>query len=222
MYDHIILISVDTLRADGIAANPLRLWPEEYGLSYELRTPVLDELVGQGAFFANTITAAPYTSASHASLLTGCWPPRHGAREFFGSRLAARTLFNGAKGRGYHTVLKTDFPVMLGAPLGFVSDVDRYLVEDDDAYVAALAGARRSCSLLHFGSVHIPYGFHNTRFGGRDYLEKVEALEAEVGQGGRDAPADVLSETFRTAEDLDLLLRYKQAVVALYAARRYD
>lgn len=222
MYDHIILISVDTLRADGIAANPLRLWPEEYGLSYTLRTPVLDELVGQGAFFANAISAAPYTSASHASLLTGLWPPRHGAREFFGSRLGAPTIFNGAKQRGYRTILKTDFPVMLGAPLGFVSDVDSYIVEDDDAFVAALSETGRSCGLLHFGSVHIPYGFHNTRFGGRDYVEKVEALEAEVGQAGRDAPADVLNETFRTAEDLDLLLRYKQAVVALYAERRYD
>lgn len=222
MYDHIILISVDTLRADGIAANPLRLWPQEYGLSYTLRTPVLDELVRQGAFFANAISAAPYTSASHASLLTGLWPPRHGAREFFGSRLGAPTIFTGAKQRGYSTILKTDFPVMLGAPLGFVSDVDKYIVEEDDAFVTALSETERSCGLLHFGSVHIPYGFHNTRFGGSDYVEKVEELEAEVGQAGRDAPADVLNETFRTAEDLDLLLRYKQAVVALYAERRYD
>ena len=222
MYDHIILISIDTLRADGIAANPLQLWPHEYDLSYTLRTPVLDELAGQGAFFANTITAAPYTSASHASLLTGLWPPHHGAREFFGSRLSAPTLFTGAKRRGYRTILKTDFPVMLGAPLGFVTDVDQYIVEDDDSFVSALSEAGRSCSLLHFGSVHIPYGFHNTRFGGSDYLDKVEALEAELGQGGRAAPADVLNETYRTAEDLDLLLRYKRAIVALYADRRYD
>lgn len=222
MYDHIILISVDTLRADGIAANPLRLWPHEYDLPDTLRTPVLDELAGQGAFFANTITAAPYTSASHASLLTGLWPPRHGAREFFGSRLSAPTLFTAAKRRGYRTIMKTDFPVMIGAPLGFVTDVDQYIVEDDDSYLGALAEAGRSCSLLHFGSVHIPYGFHNTRFGGRDYLDKVEALEAEIGRGGRPAPADVLNETYRTAEDLDLLLRYKRAVVALYAERRYD
>jgi arylsulfatase A-like enzyme len=222
MYDHIILISIDTLRADGIAANPLRLWPQEYDLSYELRTPVLDELAGKGAFFANAITAAPYTSASHASLLTGLWPPRHGAREFFGSRLSAPTLFTWAKRQGYSTILKTDFPVMLGAPLGFVTDVDRYLVEDDDAFLRALSEAGRSCSLLHFGSVHIPYGFHNMRFGGGDYLDKVEELEAEVGQGGGIAAPDVLSETYRTAEDLDLLLRYKRAIVALYAERRYD
>jgi arylsulfatase A-like enzyme len=222
MYDHIILISIDTLRADGIAANPLQLWPHEYDLSHTLRTPVLDELVGQGAFFANTITAAPYTSASHASLLTGLWPPHHGAREFFGSKLSAPTLFTGAKQRGYRTILKTDFPVMLGAPLGFVTDVDQFIIEDDDSFINALSEADRSCSLLHFGSVHIPYGFHNMRFGGSDYLDKVEALEAEIGQGGPAASADLLSETYRTDEDLDLLLRYKRAIVALYADRRYD
>lgn len=222
MYDHIILISIDTLRADGIARNPLRLWPDEYGLSYDLRTPVLDELTAQGAFFANTISAAPYTSASHASLLTGLWPSNHGAWEFFGSPVSAPTLFVEAKQRGYRTILKTDFPVMLGGHLGFDRGVDKYIVEDDDAYLGALSEAPRSCSLLHFGSVHIPYGFHNTRFGGTDYLEKVEALEAEIGEVSRAAPADVLSETYRTAEDLDLLLRYKHVVVTLYAARQYD
>jgi choline-sulfatase len=222
MYDHIILISIDTLRADGIAGNPLRLWPQEYDLSYNLRTPVLDELAGQGAFFANTITAAPYTSASHASLLTGLWPSHHGAWEFFGNPLSAPTLFTEARRRGYRTILKTDFPVMLGAHLGFSKDVDQYMVEDDDAFLSAVSEAPRSCSLLHFGSVHIPYGFHNTRFGGTDYVDKVEALETEIGQVSRTAPADVLSETYRTTEDLELLLRYKQVVVTLYAERQYD
>ena len=222
MYDHIILISIDTLRSDGIACNPFRLWPEEYGLSYDLRTPLLDELVRTGAFFANTITAAPYTSASHASLLTGMWPPNHGAYEFLGQPLSVPTIFTEAKRRSYHTILKTDFPVMLGKHLGFDRGVDQYFVEDDDAFVAAVSGANRSCSLLHFGSVHIPYGFHSMRFGGQDYVDKVEALESELGQGSSSAPADVLSETYRSTEDLELLMRYKRIVVALYAERQYD
>lgn len=222
MYDHIILISIDTLRSDGIACNPFRLWSHEYGLSYDLQTPLLDELVGNGAFFANTITAAPYTSASHASLLTGLWPPNHGAYEFLGQPLIVPTLFTEAKRRGYRTILKTDFPVMLGNHLGFDRGVDQYFIEDDDSFVDAISKAGQSCSLLHFGSVHIPYGFHSTRFGGEEYLEKVKALEAEMGQAASAAPADLLSETYRSSEDLELLLRYKRIIVAMYAERQYD
>lgn len=221
-YDHIVLISIDTLRSDGIACNPIRLWPDEYGLSCQLRTDVLDEMAGEGAFFVNAITAAPYTSASHASLLTGLWPPSHGVYEFCGRTLSAETLFAEARRHGYSTVLKTDFPFMLGPHLGVCRDVDSYIVENDDAFVEAIAGTTRSCSLLHFGSVHLPYGFHNTTFGGQDYIRKVEDLEDEVRQAPADLPADRLSETYRTPEDLDLLLRYKRVVMTLYGERQYE
>jgi choline-sulfatase len=222
MYDHIILISVDTLRSDGIACNPFRLWSHEYGLSYNLQTPLLDELVRNGAFFANTITVAPYTSASHASLVTGLWPPNHGAYEFLGKPLSVPTIFTAAKEQGYCTILKTDFPVMLGRHLGFDRDVDQYFVEDDDSVVDVISQVDRSCSLIHFGSVHIPYGFHSLRFGGAGYVDKVEALEAEIGHLSDRGPADVLSETYRSTEDLELLLRYKRIIVELYANRQYD
>lgn len=221
MYDVVILISIDTLRADGIACNPLRLWDREYALSRELRTPTLDELAGGGAFFTNAIAAAPYTSASHATILTGRWPPNHGSPEFFGPPIAAPTVFTAARRHGFRTLLKTDFPVMMGSHLGFDRDVDRFIIEDDDAFLDDLAAAERCCALLHFGSAHIPYGFHNSRYGGVAYQNKVEELEAEVGQAPRAYPADVLNETYRTAEDLELLLRYKRAVIALYADGRY-
>ena len=221
-YQHVVLISIDTLRADAIASNPARLWADRHRLDYDLRTPFLDHLASQSAFFANTVTAAPYTSASHASILTGLWPVRHGLHEFFGRPLVADTVFSAAAANGYRTIMKADFPVMLGAHLGFGRDVDRYIVEDDDAFTDAIAACDRSCSLLHFGSVHIPYGFHNLRYGGRDYVAKIESLEEEFRHvPGADA-ADVLSETFRSSEDIELLLRYKRIIMALYANRRYD
>jgi arylsulfatase A-like enzyme len=221
MYDVIVLISVDTLRADAIGCHPLPLWQQEYSLTRALHTPALDELAGQGAFFTNTITPAPYTSASHASLLTGQWPVHHGAREFLGRPLTASTIFTTARQMGFRTILKTDFPVMVGSHLGFDRDIDRYLVEDDDAFIDEIAGAARACALLHFGAVHIPYGFHNSRFGGEAYRDKVAALEAEVGPALRAYPADVLNETYRSREDLELLMRYKRSVIALYADRQY-
>jgi choline-sulfatase len=220
MYDHVVLISIDTLRADGIACNPCCLWRARHG-ALDLKTPFLDDLARRSAFFTNAITAAPYTSAAHASILTGLWPSNHGAYEFFGRPIAADTLFTSARKHGYDTVLRADFPVMLGPHLGFTRDVDRYIVEDDDAYVEAVAASRRSCSLLHFGSLHIPYGFHNLTYGGRAYAEHVAALEAEIARDGQPEVADVLNETYRSAEDLQLLLRYKRVIMSLYARGQY-
>lgn len=221
MYDHIVFISIDTLRADGIGYNPLQLWPYEYNISRKLQTPALDNLASAGAFFANTVTAAPYTSASHGSVLTGLWPANHGVSDFFGHALAASTIFTEAARHGYRTLLKTDFPVMIGSYLKLNRDVETYIIEDDTAFVEAVAATERSCSLLHFGSVHLPYGFHNVKFGGSDYVKTVEDLEKETRHIDNLARADVMSETYRTAEDLELLLRYKRVITALYASGQY-
>lgn len=222
MIDHVVLISVDTLRADGIASNPLQLWPQRYRVDTSLPSTVLDDLAASGTFFAHAISSAPYTSASHASILTGCWPPNHGAREFLGDPITTSTIFTDARRLGYSTIIKTDFPVMIGAHLGLDRDVEAYIVEDDDEYLRTLARTGRSCSLLHFGGVHIPYGFHNLRYGGDAYRSTVAALEREVADLDVDAPRDELSETFRTGEDVELLVRYKRAIMTLYASGAYD
>src|SRR5688572_27027647 len=44
------------------------------------RTPVMDALAARGARFTNAFAAAPITLPSHASLMTGRYPPGHGAR----------------------------------------------------------------------------------------------------------------------------------------------
>ncbi|WP_404954557.1 sulfatase-like hydrolase/transferase [Streptomyces sp. 147326] len=221
MYDHIVLMSIDTLRADGISANPLRLWPDTYpGLSAPA-TPVLDDLVGQGAFFANCVSAAPYTSASHATLLSGKWPLRHGVFEFFNRTLTTETLFTRARRAGYATLLKSDFPLILGPTLGFDRGVDTFVVEDDEAYLASLAATSRSVSLVHFGGVHVPYGFHNLRYGGDAYRTKLTKLEADLGRPDQ-LPKDQLIETYRDEEDLRHLLRYKRIVQELWQADRAE
>ena len=219
-YDHVVLISLDTLRADAVAANPWKLWPLKYGTDVELRTPVLDELAGGGAFFANCIAAAPYTSAAHASVFTGLWPLRHGVYEFFNRKLSVPTVFTRAHRLGYRTYFKTDFPVMVGDLLGFTKDVDEYFVEEENDLLAALDPSRPTFSFVHFGGLHVPYGFHNLRFGGDDFVAKVAELEGELEQ--TDYTADQLVETYRSAEDLGLLLRYKRAIQHLYGRCDYD
>ncbi len=65
---HIILVTLDTTRADhlGCYGNPA------------VQTPALDQLASEGVRFASCSSAASTTLASHASIMTGTYPHRHG------------------------------------------------------------------------------------------------------------------------------------------------
>lgn len=220
-YDHIILISLDNLRSDVIAANPHGHWTAEFPGLEPPRTTVLDDLAHEGAFLSNTITPAPYTSASHASYFTGLYPLHHGAYEFYGGTIAAPTIFSLARGQGMRTIMKVDFPIILGDDLGFTRDVDDYLVEDDQGFIDAVARTTRSVSFAHFGGIHVPYGFHKLKFGGRHYVSMVERLESELPPDLA-LHVDVLTETPRDLDDMQLFLRYKRAIHHFYATARYS
>lgn len=221
MYEHIVFISIDTLRSDCIGVNPLKLWPQKYGNARAPNTAVLDALVARGAFFANCVSAAPYTSASHASIFTGKWPQRHGVFEFFNRKLAGPTVFTTMHRAGYRTIMKSDFPLILGPTLGFDRGIDTFLVEDDDAYLDAIAAQPKTVSLVHFGGVHVPYGYHNLRYGGDAYRAKLDALE-HAYQPPASVPKDQLFETPRDQQDMDLLLRYKNVIEHLWRTDRAD
>ena len=66
---HVVLITIDTLRADRVGA---------YG--GPARTPAIDALARAGARFDRAYATAPITLTSHASLMTGRYPPGHGGR----------------------------------------------------------------------------------------------------------------------------------------------
>lgn len=63
---NIILITIDTLRADRVTAAI---------------TPTLHQLKVKGVEFTQAVTTAPLTAPAHASLFTGLNPPRHGVRD---------------------------------------------------------------------------------------------------------------------------------------------
>ena len=69
--ENLLLVTIDTLRADHVGA---------YGYA-RARTPTLDALARGGALFERAYAAAPITLTSHATLLTGRYPPGHGARD---------------------------------------------------------------------------------------------------------------------------------------------
>lgn len=76
---NLLLISIDCLRSDALGAISSNNRPS--------LTPHLDQLCQRAACFPLTITAAPFTTPSHASILTGAWPAQHGVRTLVGTTL---------------------------------------------------------------------------------------------------------------------------------------
>jgi arylsulfatase A-like enzyme/Flp pilus assembly protein TadD len=73
----VVLISIDTLRADHLPA---------YGYK-GIETPALDALRRDGVLFEKAYTPTPLTFPAHSSLLTGVLPAVHGVRDNVGYRL---------------------------------------------------------------------------------------------------------------------------------------
>lgn len=222
---HIALVSIDTLRTDCINASPTAgKFREKYKVNYKLNTEELDELLKNGLFFNNCISAAPYTSASHAAYFTGCWPKNNGVYEFFNRKLNKPTIFEYAKQLGYTTIFQTDFPIILGYPLGFDKGIDFYYIENELLAFDKLLNNkdRNTLSLFHFGGVHYPYGFHKLKFGSDDYIRKVEFLEKKYKVNKNYKLRDILDESFRSADDKKMLFRYKSIVEKLYKEGLYN
>ena len=91
----IVLISIDTLRADRLPAYG-------YGAT---STPHIDRLAGDGILFENAYSHSPQTLPSHASIFTGELPFEHGVRDNIGFSLKAgqRTLQGALRERQYTT-----------------------------------------------------------------------------------------------------------------------
>lgn len=80
----IILISLDTLRADHLSA---------YG--YERPTsPELEDFASGATLYSRCQATAPWTLPSHASMFTGLYPFEHGARTYPREKLESAREFN--------------------------------------------------------------------------------------------------------------------------------
>lgn len=92
---NLLLISVDTLRADALGS---------YG-GKVASTGVLDRLAAEGVRFDQAMTSAPLTLPAHVTMLTGQYPLRHGVRDNQNFRLdaGATTLPEILAAAGYAT-----------------------------------------------------------------------------------------------------------------------
>jgi arylsulfatase A-like enzyme/Flp pilus assembly protein TadD len=116
---NILLVTIDTLRADAVGV---------YG--GRPATPNLDALAARGARFDFAHAHAVVTLVSHASILTGRYPYEHGIRDNTGYRLDAKeqTAATLLKARGFATgAFVGGFPLdrRFGLTAGFDAYDDR-------------------------------------------------------------------------------------------------
>lgn len=159
----VILISIDTLRRDALAAFDRSAGP----------LLALDRLAAESVRFERALSSAAWTLPAHASLLTGLYPDRHGAtdrRVTMASGVA--TLAERLDARGYETAAFTGGG-FLDPQYGLGRGFERYEakthgkqepVEDAEgllARVTAYLGARRDrrplLLFLHTYAVHSYY-----------------------------------------------------------------
>lgn len=151
---NVILISIDTLRADHLGC---------YGY-HRNTTPNIDSFAKDGVLFFNAIVQAPWTLPSHMSLLTGLYPSSHGVmstnKKLGDEHLTIAEILQNA---GYETAAFTD-GAYLSRQFGY-QGFDRF---DDTGYgieaiyIKASNWLRKDHSrpfflFLHTYQVHAPY-----------------------------------------------------------------
>jgi choline-sulfatase len=192
---NLVLITIDTLRADHVGA---------YGAA-RAHTPTLDTLARSGVRFEHAYAAAPITLPSHATILSGRYPPGHGARDN-GMHVspAIPTLATELRARGFKTAAFVGaFPLdhQFGLDRGFDVYSDRMPRAPDgrpaderpgsqvvDEAVAWLRTARSGGTAAFFLWVHLfephaPYGNPTAGRAAIDrYDEEIATADREVGR----------------------------------------
>jgi arylsulfatase A-like enzyme len=161
----IILIVIDTMRADRLGTNGNR--PSV--------TPTLDRLAKTSLVFEQAQATAPFTMPSMASLMTGRYPDQlgirnHSVRDRLPSNRA--TLAELARARGYRTAAVVTNPWLARRLSGFRRGFDRFVTGRDNSTQWRMSAARVTDAAVkilnegsdkplllwvHFMDTHMPY-----------------------------------------------------------------
>jgi len=191
---NVIFISIDNLRYDCVGfQNDKRELIKHDVLKY-LETPTLNNIAERGICFSQCISTSTYTTASHASIFTGLYPPRHGVRAFYDTKLSKNvvTIAEVLRKEGYKTILHSD-SLELFVPLELNRGFDFELTRNDDKLFYLLKSLKDEKVFLfcHFMDVHEPF-LHNTN----SYLPKIND--------------DYLDELYELYKKFNLLDFYKR------------
>ena len=146
---HIVLISIDTCRADYLSC---------YGYSRRT-TPNIDKFAQDSILFTNAISPVPMTLPAHCSMLAGTIPPYHGIHDNFDYRLdeANVTLAEVLKENGFTTgaiisafVLDSQF----GLDQGFDTYNDKFEEEHKTLSISERKGNEASRFALQWLDQH--------------------------------------------------------------------
>ena len=118
---HLVIVTIDTLRADRLGA---------YG-NTTVPTPEFDRLAREGVRAVDATTHVPITRPSHATLFTGRYPAEHGVRDNISLPLAKEipTLAETLSAQGFVTAAFVS-TFVLSSPSG----LDRGFQHYDDAF----------------------------------------------------------------------------------------
>lgn len=151
---NVFLLVVDSLRADVVFED-------------RVATRNFDRLASAGASFRQCICTCTTTTPSFSSMLTGCYPPKHGVRGLQGYRLSSSltTMAEMFSEAGYHTFAEVTGPLLkeTGILRGFEDAHHRqaYRVpffEWRDRVIARMQSYPSPWfMLLHIWEVHRPY-----------------------------------------------------------------
>ena len=195
---NVILITVDTLRADHLGC---------YGNS-SVATPAMDSLARDGVLFAKAISQVPLTGPSHAAILTGTYPMWNGFRGWLDRGLPAGvpTVPEAFRAHDYTTAAFVSAFVldsMWGLNRGFDVYDDRFKTQDYqtiqrgdlrrrgeetiDHAVAWLRSRRPAPFFLwvHLYDPHLPYDPpepFKTRYRDRPYDGEVAYADQQLGR----------------------------------------
>ena len=187
----IVVISIDTLRADHLPA---------YGYK-KVRTPAIDALAADGVVFERAYSHAPQTLPAHASLLSGQLPFETGVRDNVGFTVknGVRLLPQMLRDRGFTTggvvsayVLRKETGVSQGfdffddemppsPPEVSIGQVQRDGQESEaiaEHWLASI-GTARAFLFLHLYEPHKPYA-PPERFGAYDPYDGEIAYSDEI------------------------------------------
>jgi choline-sulfatase len=195
---HLILITIDTLRADYLSCNG----------SQKVKTPNLDRLASNGVNFQRTRSPVPLTLPAHASILTALYPPDHGVRDNGTFRLdqKAITIAETLKRHGYRTAAFVGSFVLdhrFGLDQGFDEYNDQVSTKSEtlerfeaersggaveqsfEKWFAGVTGSFPLFIWIHLYDPHAPYlppEPYHSRYSSNLYAGEVVYADAIVGQ----------------------------------------
>jgi len=195
---NVILVSVDTLRADRLGCYGFR----------GIRTPTIDGLAAGGVRFARCIAPTPLTLPSHTTIMTGTLPLFHGVRDNGGFVVpqGLTTLSECFRGAGYATsafvaayVLDGKWGLNRGFDTYFdkfdlsrfekisLASVQRPADEVMDEALAWLDAAKDGpfFSWIHLYDPHTPYDPpppYDAQYPNHPYLGEIAFTDAQLGR----------------------------------------